>query len=351
MLIAGTFLAWFVMTVLVVLSKASRDRREVVSSSRRGQYRKAVLSGGSSDLVEIYKEMVREDSAQTDMLAVLEETGVTPEMILTFRRADEIHPISGTLEFQSYGEEPTARGKGVLLLGRMGLDHAASVADSLLRDEDADVRFAACSALGSVANDAAARSLIQAMSEGLIPHERLIERLGAPWANDEVLRALRESDDPHCRSSLMRSLSLAPDPRALEPLIHYASQGTEEERVSAVRTLGLTGPAEKVIPVLFAALEDDSPAVRAQSARAIGLIHDLNTPEGLELSIVAAERLRGCLSDRDWWVRANTASALRHLGMAGKHQLLDALHDPDRFCRERARESLALLESKAAAAQ
>ena len=67
------------------------------------------------------------------------------------------------------------------------------------------------------------------------------------------------------------------------------------------------------------------------------------------MSILAAERLRTCLRDQDWWVRANAAAALRALGMAGRHQLIDALDDPDRFSRERARESLALLESREAA--
>lgn len=348
-LVGGTFGVWLFMTLLVVLRKAGRDRRESVSTARRERYCDALETASAAQLGAIFRELVGDEAAQVDMLVALDLTGAAPGTLDALREADRIHQLSETLEYQSCGEAPVARSLSTLMLARMRLDRQIPVADSLLRDEDADVRLAACSALAEIGTKAAARSLIQALRDGLLPAERLIERLGAPWANDEVLLALSDAEDPHLRTALIRALGLSPDRRALDLLVHLSRNGEVEERVSAARTLGLTGPSETVIPVLCSALDDDVPAVRAQAARAIGSIHDPSSPDSLEASIVAAERLRHCLGDLDWWVRANAASALRSLGMAGKHQLIDALDDPDRFSRERASESLALLESRAAA--
>ncbi len=345
LLLGGTSVVWFFMTLLVVLSKAGRDRRERVAKEQRLRYRDALEAASSTQLGPILRELFRKEGAQVDMLAVLDEAAPSQRAIHALREVDRIQQLSESLEYQSCGEEPVARGISALLLARMGLDRCTPVADRLLRDEDPDVRLAACSALAEIGTNAAARSLIQSLREGTMPAERLIERLGAPWANDEVLLALDESDDPRLRTALVRALGLAPDRRALEMLVHLSEHGEDEERVSAVRTLGSTGPADKVVPVLCGALTDGTPAVRAQAARAIGTLSEPSSPNWLETSIMAAERLRSCLGDDDWWVRANAATALRSLGKAGEHQLIDALDDPDEFSRDRARESLELLKA------
>jgi len=349
LLVGGTFVVWLLMTLMVVSSKAGRDRRERVSKERRGRYRDALEAASSAQLEPILRELFRNEGAQVDMLAALDAVPRSGRTIQALREADRIQQLSEALEYQSCGEEPVPRGISALLLARMGLNRCTQVAEGLLRDEDPDVRLAACSALAKIGTNAAARSLIQSLRDGTMPAERLIERLGAPWANDEVLLALGESDDPHLRTALVRALGLAPDRRALDMLVNLSAHGEDEERISAVRTLGSTGPADKVVPVLCSALTDENPAVRAQAARAIGALSDPSSPTWLERSVVAAERLRGCLGDENWWVRANAATALRSLGMAGKQQLIDALDDPDEFSRDRARESLALLNARATA--
>ncbi|MBK5232897.1 MAG: HEAT repeat domain-containing protein [Thermoleophilia bacterium] len=348
--VGGTIVVWLFMTFLVVISKVGRDRREIVSKDRRGRYRDALGVADTDQLEAACRELAGNEAAQVDMLAALEVVAAGPRAIDSFRDADRRHQLSESLEFQSCGEAPVARGISTLLLARMGLDRRTTVAAGLLQDEDADVRLAACSALAEIGTNAAARSLIQALRESLMPAERLIERLGAPWANEEVLLALNDSDDPHLRVALIRVLGLSPDPRALELLIHFSRHSEEiEERISAIRTLGSTGLGETVLPVLCPALDDESPAVRAQAARAIGAIYDSRPPDAPDESNVTAKQLRRCLGDQDWWVRANAATSLRSLGSAGELQLRDALDDPDEFSRARARESLALLESKRAA--
>ncbi len=349
LLLGGTCVAWFFMTLLVVLSKSGRDRRGRVSNERRRRYRDALEAASSTKLGPILREISRRKGPQVDMLAVLAEVAPSQRTIHALRETDRNQQLSESLEYQSCGEEPVARGLSALLLARMGLDRGTQVADRLLRDEDPDVRLAACSALAEIGTNAAARSLIQSLREGTMPAERLIERLGAPWANHEVLLALDESGDPRLRTALVRALGLAPDRRALDMLIHLSGRGEDEERVSAIRTLGSTGPADKVVPILCSALDDGNPAVRAQAARAIGTLIEPASPDRPETSIAAAEQLRRCLGDEDWWVRANAATALRSIGKAGEHQLIDALDDPDEFSRDRARESLALLKARATA--
>lgn len=345
LLVAVTLVAWFFMTVLVVLSKIGRDRRESTARERRLRYSDALEAAGSAPLEPILRELSYDRNAQVDMLAALQSAPLSPETVQALREADHNQQLSEALEYQAYGNEPVARGISALLLARMKLDRSTRVAQDLLRDEDPDVRLAACSALAKIGTNASARALIQALSDGILPAERLIERLGDPRAGDEVLLALNESEDPRLRTALIRALGLAPDRRALDTLIHLSGHGDDEERISAVRTLGATGPADRVIPVLCSALDDENPTVRAQAAKAIGALSDPSGPDLIEASVAAAERLRPCLGDADWWVRANAAAALRSLGPPGKQQLIDALDDPDRFSRDRARESLEILKA------
>ena len=52
--------------------------------------------------------------------------------------------------------------------------------------------------------------------------------------------------------------------------------------------------------------------------------------------------LEAGLTDPQWWVRANCASALVSIGPKGVAGLERALASDDRFARDRAREALAL---------
>jgi hypothetical protein len=338
--VASAALLWAFLTALVLYRKRERDRRERTSRARRARYRDALDKSDEAELAAIFGELANHASAQLDMMATLraEPSGPLPSP----READGRQLLSRALVLQSRDRDPVARGRATLLLSLLGLDGAVDVAASLLRDEDPDVRLTACSGLAQIATDRAAAVLIGELSEDFLRPERLIERLGAPWATDELLRALSQADQAPLRAALARALGLAPDPRSVEPLVELLEGGNEEERINAARSLAGSGGPEPVVRVLGEALEDRSASVRAQAARSIGGLRPWASEENLASSHAVAERLRPCLGDQSWWVRANAGTALRGMGQAGISVLREALNDPDRFARDRARESLAL---------
>jgi HEAT repeat protein len=66
---------------------------------------------------------------------------------------------------------------------------------------------------------------------------------------------------------------------------------------------------------------DDAWAVRAQAARALGMIADAGT--------LAA--VKAALEDSIWWVRLRAALALMRFGAAGRTALLEAETGPQPF--------------------
>jgi HEAT repeat protein len=114
-------------------------------------------------------------------------------------------------------------------------------------------------------------------------------------------------------------------------LAGFLRSGAKEERISAARALGSLGDP-RAGGMLVAAMADPEWTVRAQAARALGRLRFTD----------AAAVLEAGLGDEAWWVRANCGNALRSLGHDGIVALERALHSPDRFARDRAREALAL---------
>lgn len=339
----GSFALWLVLTTLVLQRKASRDRRERLSRERRGRYLDALKHGDGAALAPILGELKRSRQAQVDMLAVAGAEPLDADAARTLAAVEGCEALVTSLARQARHRKPVPRGRAVLLLSLLDLPGAVGIATSLLEDEDADVRLAACGALADIANDASARALIGALDGDVLPRERLIERLGAPWATDELLAALAAADRPTVRAALARALGLAPDPRAVKPLIELLESGNEEERINAARSLGTGADPMVVAPVLSAALDDDRATVRAQAARALGALRSARSPDWDLVCSRVAPRLRACLQDRDWWVRGNAAAALRGMGQTGRELLEAATEDDDAFARDRARESLVLL--------
>lgn len=216
----------------------------------------------------------------------------------------------------------------------------------LLSDPDPDVRLVACSGMARAATPRAAELLIHGLAAGALPAERIIERLGAPWAVETLLATLRSGTipgsglpgdlsertrQPELEASLARALGLAGDPRAAAPLVALLRSDLVEVRIAAARALERVGGPESVSP-LIAALSSPVWAVRAQAAKSLGAI-------GADAALQPLER---CLSDRAWWVRANAARALRELGDPGIEARREAVEHDDRHAADRAREQLAL---------
>ena len=224
----------------------------------------------------------------------------------------------------------------MLILGQLKLDGGVARLEHMLDDDDPDVRLVTCAGLPLAEHPDAVNALVRALSHRRLAPERVIERLGQPWAVDALLDALHELDVEGERRSaprigIARALGAAGDPRAEPALIALLCTGSLEERISAARALGSVGGRNARLQ-LEVALTDTEWPLRAQAAKALGKL-------GLE---PAADALEAVLDDPAWWVRANAAGALRTLGEPGREALHRALDHPDRYARDRAREALAM---------
>lgn len=328
-----------VLSSFVVGRKAARDREELRSSDRRRRFADALRDRRPTQLVALVDEVVRDERAQVDLLVELGFLG--PFLDRGSRgclaAAARDFGLVARLEDDLAHRDPVRRGRAGLLLARLHVDEAIVHLPGLLGDRDADVRAAACAGLALTRSPAAALALVAALEPGELAAERLIERLGAPWAVPTILmllpsRATEADTGSRTRAHLARALGLA-GLRIAEPaLIDLLRTGGEEERISAARALaGAGGPV--AASALEGALEDPSWPVRAQAARALGALR----------VTAAAPGIAALLGDGAWWVRAAAAEALGMLGDAGVAELRAALHADDRFARDRAREQLALL--------
>ena len=127
----------------------------------------------------------------------------------------------------------------------------------LLGDPDPDVRLVACSGLARAATPRAAEAADLGAVARLLPPERIIERLGAPWAVETISATLKEGpsavadvlagvapcgDEVELDASLARALGPRPrSPRARLALAALLDADSTEVRISAARALGRVG--------------------------------------------------------------------------------------------------------------
>lgn len=327
-----------VLSAFVVGRKAARDRAELRSGDRRRRFADALRDRRPTQLVAMVDEVAGDEGAQVDLLLELGFLG--PFLDRASRRclaeAARDFGLVARLERDLAHRDPVRRGRAGLLLARLRVREAVVHLPKLLEDDDADVRSAACAGLALTREPAAAVALVAALDAAVLTPERLVERLGAPWAVPTILMLLptqpTEASGSRARAHLARALGLAGLRVAVPALVDLLREGGEEERISAARALAGTGGPEAA-PALLDALDDASWPVRAQAARALGALGATD----------AAPRIAALLGDGAWWVRAAAAEALGALGDAGVHELRAALHSDDRFARDRAREQLALL--------
>jgi HEAT repeat protein len=208
----------------------------------------------------------------------------------------------------------------------------ARVGALVCSDPDVEVRQSLARALARRGDDAAAWRLIEALRDGALPADRLIEQLGRPFAVAALLVAVRTSAFAAIRADLVEALGLARHAPAGFAIAMVLRDGAVRERIKSCRALGRIRGRAGVAP-LVGALDDEVPVVRALAARALAEIGDPR----------AVERLTRVLADPSWWVRANAGEALRRCGPCGLVALRHALDHPDRFVRDRAREALALV--------
>jgi HEAT repeat protein len=347
-LVGSSLLLWLALVGLAVTRKLRRDRRESRSVERRAHYQTALRSGEAATIAAICDD-VRSVAAQVDLAVSIDAVYpmLSGTQIGAIRSAAEASALFPSLSAKLKSRRPTTRARAALLLTRPGIPAVVEQIVPLLGDPDPDVRLVACSGLARAATPRAAELLIWALMAHLLPPERIIERLGAPWAVETIVSTLAEgpsavadvlagvapcSDEAELDAGLARALGLARDPRAATALAALLDADSTEVRISAARALGLVGGAA-CVPALIAALASEDWPVRAQAAKSLGVLGAAD----------AVEPLESCLSDRAWWVRANAARALRELGEPGIEALRRTLEHDDRYAADRAREQLELL--------
>jgi HEAT repeat protein len=346
-LVGSSLLLWLVLVGLAVTRKLRRDRRELRSVERRARYKTALRSGEVTTIAAICDD-VRSVAAQVDLAVSIDAAYPTlsDTQIGAIRSATEASALFPSLNARLKSRRPTTRARAALLLTRPGIPAIVEQIVPLLGDPDPDVRLVACSGLARAATPRSAELLIWALMAHLLPPERIIERLGAPWAVGTIISTLEEGpsavadvlagvapcgDEVELDASLARALGLSRDPRAATTLAALLDADSTEVRISAARALGRVG-GEACVPALIAALTSEDWPVRAQAAKSLGALNAAD----------AVEPLESCLSDRAWWVRANAARALRELGEPGIEALRRTLEHDDRYAADRAREQLEL---------
>jgi hypothetical protein len=331
MLVASSLLLWIALLGLAVGRKLRRDRRESRSLERRARYAQVLATADVGAIAEAFSGACEEET-QIDLAVSIDALHqvLTPAEFAAIGRGMEASSLPPRLSVDLGSRRAITRARAAHLLSRPGTAAAVEQLAPLLSDPDPDVRLVACSGLARAATPRAAEVLISGLAAEALPPERIIERLGAPWAVETILATLRNGPAP-MDASLVRALGIAGDPRAAGPLADLLRSESIEVRISAARSLGrVGGPA--CVPALVEALSSEVWAVRAQAAKSLGAL-------GAADALAPLER---CLSDRAWWVRANAARALRELGDPGIEVLRRAVEHDDRYAADRAREQLAL---------
>lgn len=231
------------------------------------------------------------------------------------------------------------RARSAERLGYFGGEEEAAPIAKLLPDEDETVRAVAARSLARIGSEEAVEALVHTLDD---PSE--MTRLRVAENLDRVGRAavqplvalLDEALEPERRESshgpvfASRVLGGLRAPEARPALRRAVREGvTPDIRAQAARALGMVSDPEDV-PLLLEAAEDEAWPVRVQAANALGMIGEAYTIPTLE----------GMSLDREWWVRSVAAGTLANMGRAGEDSLIGLLGSHDRYARDRAAATL-----------
>ena len=238
----------------------------------------------------------------------------------------EIYALKLTHSFFSW-----RRLEGVLLLRSVGAASAEERLIHLLGDPHANVAFYAAWALVRVSPKRGQHYVLNYLDEeqGLSFGQRvhLMRELHLELLELSELKELFASLSNRLKSVMIEAIILSRHAVAL-PMVREAITAEDVEvRISAFKAaatsrLGLTERE------LRRGVEDEAWPVRAQAVKAVGASKAINL----------IPMLCGCLSDREWWVRQNSARVLAQLGASGLEALSYVAHfGEDPFARDTAR--------------
>ena len=144
-LLGVSFVLWALLTVLVVVRKYGRDRREATSAKRRGLLERLAREGAVAELAEALRPAVHDVAAQVDVDVALVRGGpdLAAHRLARVRDAARASGLESALVEQLGDRDPVARGQAALLLARLDHQLGTEQIGGLLGDGDPDVRLAA----------------------------------------------------------------------------------------------------------------------------------------------------------------------------------------------------------------
>ncbi len=219
-------------------------------------------------------------------------------------------------------DDGTVRARAAEALGRIGDPAAAPALFSLIGDSDARVSQAAVAAIQSLGStETKRRALEAAQSEDARTRRaalRIISYFGYPEGLG-VLVAATDDADQRIRDVATQGLAFIDDPEALSALLTLTSHTTAHTRASAMRALGQTSLAPRVVAALEHGLADVDAWVRYYSCQALGKLGACGSAE----AVVALVR------DPAGQVRVAAVESIARLGGAHAVAALDSASQSD----------------------
>jgi HEAT repeat protein len=232
---------------------------------------RAVASGTSSTLLI--------DLGDADLdpgSVVLAVTRTLPAGSPNLARLVRVLRSSGTVDKLMDGllaDDTRRRQRCAHLAGALRLDSAVPWLGMHLNASERPVRRTAARALGRIGGARSADLLLAALRTRRLPPSRLVIELSRAAPDLYLESCMRSPQNAAVRAQLAAAVGLRGRRSGIETLRRLAAEGTERERATAVRGLGLIANPEPG-PEFRSALTHRSWRVRKAAARALGEIGD-----------------------------------------------------------------------------
>ena len=228
LLVGASLLLWFALFGLAVGRKLRRDQRELRSNERRTRYEAALL-GEEAGVLGAICDDAHGVGAQVDLAMSIDAVypALSEARIDAIRGAMEASGLLPDLSAKLKSRRPTTRARAALLLTRPGIRPWSSRSCPCWATPTPTCASSPAPDWPGPQRRALPRLLIWALMAHLLPPERIIERLGAPWAVETIISTLEEGpsavadvlagiapcgDEVELDASLARALGLARDP-------------------------------------------------------------------------------------------------------------------------------------------
>ena len=244
--------------------------------------------------------------------------------------------IDHYLENLAHGKRWEARVAAARSLGRLGTVEAIPALVSRMRDPHEDARTvkqAAAEALGRMQAVEAIPSLLEELSQ---PDDWASPRLAeallgfGETAVPALIDSLGNEESTNARVWAAQILGRLKVGRSSVALIERLRDRSEQVRISVTEALGQLADRRAIPDLTQMALKDPVPTVRAEAARALGMIGDVSVIDELLL----------LLSSSDYWTRLRAVEAIEKLKPEDTFPLEQALLDDSKVVRGEAARAL-----------